>query len=133
MTPPIARSRHQKGPSQAPTASQTRRKWNKMRGEGYIDEEDDDDSTPFERLPVVNFNAITEFTDCIIRLRHPEPVPQLSRPPRVTIPPIPEKVPPVSMGFGAFEEKFKELEKAGLIDGAGEWPDENDDASPTPS
>ncbi|TFY51881.1 hypothetical protein EVJ58_g10328 [Rhodofomes roseus] len=134
MTLPMARSRRKGVPSQAPTASQARRKWNKMRGEGYIGEDDDEESAPFDTLHLLDTKALPDFAKSIIvRRKPPEPVPQLSRPPRVAIPPIPEKAPPVSSGFGAFQEKYRELEKAGLIDGTGEWPDDDNNGSPLPT
>ena len=130
LTPPVARARQQ-GPSQAPTASQVRRNFNKMRGEGFI-VDDEDEEIPFPALPKLKPEGLQVFTDFVFRRKPPEEIPPLSRPPRLAIPPIPEKTPPVSMGYGAFEEKYKELEKAGLLDGTGEWPDEDED-TPAPA
>lgn len=124
LTPPVARA-CQRGLSQAPTASQVRRNFNKMRGEGVIGEDDDED-IPFAPLGELKTDGMKEFTDFIFRRKPPEDIPPLSRPPRLTIPPIPEKVPPAGVGFSAFEERFKELEKAGLIDGTGDWHDNDE-------
>ncbi|KAH9933320.1 uncharacterized protein B0H18DRAFT_641295 [Fomitopsis serialis] len=90
VTQLIPRSRR-KGSSQAPTALQTRRKWNKMRGEGFSGEEDDNESTPFHSLHLVDATDALDFADYIVRRKPPEPVPQLSRPPCVIIPPIPSE------------------------------------------
>ena len=130
LTPSVALAR-KRGPSQAPTASQARRNFNKMRGEDFIADEEDED-TPFPELVNLKTEGLKEFTDFVFLRKPPEEIPPLSRPPRLTIPPIPEKIPPASMGFGAFEKRFMELEKAGLLDGTGEWPDE-DDATPAPA
>ena len=133
LTPPVARARRRDSElSPAPTASQVRRNFNKMRGEGFIVEDEEDEEIPFPPLPVVKTKGRKEFTDFLFRRKPPEDIPPLSRPPRLVIPPIPEKIPPASVGFGVFEERFRELEKAGLIDGTGEWPDE-DDATPAPA
>lgn len=130
LMPPVARARQRERSSQAPTASQVRRNFNKMRGEGFIGDDDDEETIPFPTLAALRTEGMQEFTDFIMRSKPPEDIPPLSRPPRLTIPPVPEKVLPATMGFPAFKERFREMEKAGLIDGTGEWPEDSEDDTP---
>lgn len=97
---------------------------------GPVDEEDDDraEAMPFADLaPVSIWSAdgeLHEFHDWQVRRKPPESFMQQARPQPMVIPPVPEKPPPRSMGYPAFADKFLELEKAGIIDGSGQWPSE---------
>lgn len=58
-----------------------------------------------------------------------EPVLQQSRPQNMIVPLNTNADPPRAIGYPAFELRFLELEKAGIIDGKGVWPEEQGGAA----
>ncbi|CCM00371.1 uncharacterized protein FIBRA_02401 [Fibroporia radiculosa] len=113
------------------SSSQRTRKWAKMAVQEPVEEEEDDDMEVLEDLPseLALPSGREFFSDFIFRRKPPEPAAQLARPQYIVFLPIREE-PPVSMGYGAFKARFAELERAGLIDGTGEWPDESSRSEP---
>ncbi|OBZ73504.1 Phosphomannomutase [Grifola frondosa] len=106
----------------APTSSQSSRKWSRMDAQDTEDEHKEGDQ-PFEDLPVLDTIYLPEVNEFAVRRKPPETTDgQLSRPQPVIYPLIPEQVPPLSMGYVAFADRFEQLEVADLIDGSGVWP-----------
>ncbi len=91
--------------------------------------EDESESMPFADLqPVGYWSPDGRFYECkdwkVLR-KPPEIYMLQARPQPMTVPPVPEKPPPRSIGYKAFAEKFARLEAAGIIDGSGQWPTED--------
>ncbi|EJF64147.1 hypothetical protein DICSQDRAFT_178651 [Dichomitus squalens LYAD-421 SS1] len=113
-----------------PTASQgSRRKWRRMDTQAAAPPEEDDDddeepAIPLADLPPMDLRGCPEIHDYFVRPKPPESWLQLSRPQQVVDPPVPEKPPAPSIGYDAFAARFEQLERAGLIDGKGLWPEE---------
>ncbi|GBE84452.1 hypothetical protein SCP_0604310 [Sparassis crispa] len=87
------------------------------------DTEDSADAHPFDNLRKFDTADIPEPIDSVVQQKLPEPSMQLSRPQYISDLPIPEVPPPLSMSYKVFYVKFQELEKAGMVDGTGEWQD----------
>ncbi|KAL6298650.1 hypothetical protein BKA93DRAFT_931974 [Sparassis latifolia] len=106
------------------------RKWTRMMASQVT--EDSANAQPFDDLTKFGTAHILDSVDFVVQKKPPEPALQLSRPQYISDPPIPEVPPPLSMSYKAFFAKFKEMEKAGVVDGMGEWPesDEDEDMSP---
>ncbi|GBE80425.1 hypothetical protein SCP_0301400 [Sparassis crispa] len=102
--------------------SRISRKWSRMMASQ--DTEDSADAQPFDNL--TKFEPPANFNDFIVWRKPSEPAMQLSRPQFISVPSIPEVPPLLSMSYKAFFAKFKELEKAGLVDGTGEWPESDE-------
>lgn len=96
-----------------------------------VDDNDaaDDRSFVFDPLPESGYpersSQETSVLDRYISRPTPQdPILQLSRPqPSSVYVPAQEPPPPVSMGFGSFLRRFKEIDARGLVDGSGIWPD----------
>ncbi|KAI0924775.1 hypothetical protein AcW1_006792 [Taiwanofungus camphoratus] len=125
MDLPIMRPRRRNETRITSSPLQVIRKGSKMHLRDPEDEEFD--SHPLEDIfPSQGLLQTTNFSEYIIRRKPPElradvPTGQLSRPQPILDHPVREKTPPLSMGYDAFTDKYSVLEKAGLIDGTGEW------------
>ncbi|OCH91005.1 hypothetical protein OBBRIDRAFT_553340 [Obba rivulosa] len=123
ITPHISRGR--KRPRRSPP--KVERKWVHLDEAAQVglDPKPDPDTLPFDDLPVFPSpppSDMRTFTEFIVRRKPPEPVQQLARPQPVSEPPIRERTPPRSMGYGTFEQRVAALEQARLLDGSGVWP-----------
>ncbi|OJT02879.1 hypothetical protein TRAPUB_6549 [Trametes pubescens] len=124
FTPPIVHIRQPQYRG-APTASQLRaRRWKRMHVQ--TSPEEDEEDAPVGPFPdLVPFNARGALAPGLLTVQPKcrEPALQQSRPyhmhggaPRVA-------EPPQSIGYSTFAVRFGELEKAGIIDGSGVWPE----------
>ncbi|TFK51659.1 hypothetical protein OE88DRAFT_1658210 [Heliocybe sulcata] len=126
------------------TAKPLSRTWNHLSvpnetsKERATDSDEEPDSMPFDnlshpRIPAEDEDPDFELPEFIVRRKPPE-----SSGPRTRLSELPPilnfgalegtqrialEEPPTSMGFGAFRDRYSELEKAGLISGTGVWPD----------
>ena len=92
--------------------------------EDASEDDEDEPPIPLKDLPSLDLRGPSEIYDFLVRPKPPESWLQLSRPQQVIHPPVPEKPPPPSIGYDAFAARFEQLERAGLIDGKGLWPEE---------
>ncbi|RDX48247.1 hypothetical protein OH76DRAFT_1352794 [Lentinus brumalis] len=118
------------------TASQTARRgrWKRMSSRAAPPSEASDTDEP-ESMPFADLDpqASTSYysspqNECLEWVAYkapPEPALQISRPQPMIIPPVREKPPAPSIGYVAFAEKFAQLELAGIIDGTGQWPQDD--------
>lgn len=87
-------------------------------------QDEDESPIPLADLPSVDLRDCPVVYDYVVRPKPPESWGQMSRPQQVVQPPVPEKPPRSSIGFDAFAARFERLERAGLMDGTGIWPEE---------
>ena len=137
LCPPI-REKHRKDASTASQAAR-RGRWKRMssRAAPLEESEDEDESMPLPDLDTQESTARyrdvgIECVEWVVYKSPPEPNLQLSRPQPIIIPPLQEKPPPPSIGYGAFAERFAQLELAGIIDGSGQWPQEDSEKEGEP-
>ncbi|EIW58766.1 uncharacterized protein TRAVEDRAFT_47908 [Trametes versicolor FP-101664 SS1] len=124
FTPPIV---HIRQPQQwrAPTSSQVARRWKRMHVQ--TSPEEDEEDAPVGPFPdLAPFDAREALAPGLLTVRHrrSEPALQQSRP--YMCGGAPERAavnPPQSIGYSTFAVRFGELEKAGIIDGSGVWPE----------
>ncbi|KAI0372736.1 hypothetical protein BV20DRAFT_991001 [Pilatotrama ljubarskyi] len=115
--------------SQTPASSQggRQRRWKRMATAQPAPADEEESSLPLADLPPFDPK---QLPDIPVWRKPPEVALQQSRPQHMIVPPIPEREPPVSIGYDAFAEKFVELEKAGVIDGSGNWPRPKEEMHP---
>ncbi|KAI0708870.1 hypothetical protein C8T65DRAFT_649776, partial [Cerioporus squamosus] len=129
LLPPV-REKHRRAGA---TASQTARRgrWKRMSSRAAAPDSSSDADEP-ESMPFPDLDPQTAYysdrqNECLEWVAYkapPEPALQISRPQPMIIPPVREKPPARSIGYVAFAEKFAQLELAGIIDGLGQWPQE---------
>ena len=89
------------------------------------EDDEDEETTPLADIQPFELGEGAELRNYVCFLRPSETFLQLSRPQPMVVPPVPESVPPISMGFEAFAAKFNQLDPLDLIDGSGQWPPED--------
>ncbi|KAI0629164.1 hypothetical protein C8Q77DRAFT_1142468 [Trametes polyzona] len=107
----------------ASTSTQSRKRWKRMHVVQMTDEEPEDVPIAFGDLTPYDPSQTPELTHRVQR-KSLEPALQQSRPQPMIVPPRPEQDPPLTIGYTAMSERFRVLEKAGIIDGSGVWPTE---------
>lgn len=93
------------------------------------EDEAEGESLPFADLEPVNYGSseqtFLECRDWLLLPKAPQIYLQQSRPQPMVVPPIAEKPTPKRVGYGPFAERFAQLERAGIIDGSGQWPEKD--------
>ncbi|KZS99534.1 uncharacterized protein LAESUDRAFT_709692 [Laetiporus sulphureus 93-53] len=124
---PVSKAINPRGQRSEMLSKITQRSKKMSRKEQEEEDEEEEDAQLFDDLPNIDMEGINMSRAPILQPRSEQLWLQLSRPYSILSSRVEETKPAVSMGYGAFWAEFKKMEEAGLIDGAGEWPDAEED------